>query len=58
MTGDDLNKWCARLGLSFPKAATALGIGRSTLFRYRLGLVEIPLAIELACAELERRYIS
>ena len=55
MTGEDLDDWCERLGLNYVEAAAALGIGRSTLARYRNDDVDIPLSIELACAELERR---
>ena len=52
MTPASLEAWMARLHFNKFKAATELGIARTTLDRYLEGATEIPRYIALACAAI------
>jgi len=54
MTAADLIAWRRRCGFrSWATAATALGLSRATLDRYRAGRWPIPLTVALACRAAE-----
>jgi transcriptional regulator with XRE-family HTH domain len=55
VTPANLLAWMERLGLSKSRAASELGMARSTLDRYLNGSVTIPRYIELACDAVEAK---
>jgi DNA-binding XRE family transcriptional regulator len=55
MTPTQLKDWRKALSLNQWEAALRLGCGRRSLQQWEADLHDIPLYIELACAELKRR---
>jgi hypothetical protein len=55
MTPASLLAWMERLGLSKSRAASELGMARSTLDRYLSGSATIPRYIELACDAVDAK---
>ena len=54
MSGEQLRKAIAQLGLSANKAAPVIGVSRRQLTRY-LAAAQVPRKIELAVAGLQKR---
>lgn len=54
LTNAELLAWRDRLGLNQGEAATALGIGRTSLRRYEEGEVQTPLTVALAAAAVAK----
>lgn len=55
MTNAEFKAWMSRLRLTYRQAAIDLGLSERAVYNYADDR-EIPLYIELACAELERRH--
>lgn len=55
MSPADFRAWRARLHITQAAAAERLGLTRATVNRYEAGHSDIPVVVELACAELARR---
>jgi hypothetical protein len=53
MTAGDFDRWMQRCGYSLTTGATALGLTRRTLTRYRTGKARIPRVVKYACILIE-----
>ena len=52
----DLKKWRKRLGISQVAAGEMLGLSRGAVQQWESEIRPVPLAVELACQELLRRW--
>ena len=56
MDKGEFQKWRQTLGYTQEDTAYKLGVTRGTIYNWERGVTAIPLAIELACHELTRRW--
>jgi DNA-binding XRE family transcriptional regulator len=55
-TAVDFKKWRKKLGYTQPEAGESLGLSRAAVQYWEAELRPVPLAVELACRELLRRW--